>query len=684
MDLRERKSEGYLVPLDGIRAVAILAVLFFHLWPAALAGGFTGVDVFFVLSGFLITSVIQRDLRDGSFSLKEFYLRRIQRLLPNAVVTVLVVLLLWAWLMPPGAVVQPAMHGLWSLFNLSNVYVWKYLGGYWGDAAEWAPFTHFWSLGIEEQFYLFFPGAFLLLQRFSSGRLRFWLIMGTAISFGLCLYGTPTRPTATFYLLPTRLWELLLGAVIAVRRDSLSVLALSVHPRWSAREREILGWAGLALILLGFLVIDDGSAFPGWGVLLPTGGTALLLESVADGETRLSRLLSIPFMSATGRLSYSLYLWHWPLIIFGKVQAELYGLPLLVGVIFGGVAGVVLAWGAYLWIEQPLRRRGLDRRPRLITVAVGFVTAVFGCAILATRTPVYDPGRRFDRPTFSGKLYDAGRAAGSRELTVTARYADTDFPAVPAPVGDPWRTGGIVHLFDGGAPRVVVLGSSHALMYARVIDEICREKGVSVAFLCADQGTPAFFESTVNPNFPTAPEAREFDETRKRWLKEWRPDAVFVIDRWDARDREGDFDGRLRNFLREASPWAGRLFFVSQIPVLRVGADVNLRGLVSWRLRAEKSLPRLEADANENLRRRIDATVQDAAKEFPNLSVLPVDQRFRRDDGSVRYAEGRRFFYADDNHLTDVGSEQVRELFQKAIDDARAAAQEAQKKPATG
>ncbi|HEX2855774.1 MAG TPA: acyltransferase family protein [Opitutaceae bacterium] len=683
--LQQRNGEGYLAPLDGIRAVAILAVLIFHLWPPALSGGFAGVDVFFVLSGFLITSVIRRDLRHGSFSLKEFYLRRIQRLLPNAVATVLGVLFLWTWFMPPGAVVQPAVHGLWSLLNLSNFYVWKYLGGYWGNAAEWAPLTHFWSLGVEEQFYLLFPGALLLLQRLSFGRLRFWLLLATAISFCLCLHGTFTRPTATFYLLPTRLWELLLGAVIALRRDSLEVLESSSRALWSGHRRETLGWIGLALILIGFLVIDDGSAFPGWVVLLPTMGTALLLESVADGETRLSRLLSIPFLAVTGKLSYSLYLWHWPLIIFGKVQAELYGLPALPGALVGGGAGVLLAWAAYHFVEQPLRRRGAGRRGRLIAVAAGFGAVAVGCGILAIRPPVYDPGHRFDRSTFSGKRYDAGRAADSRGLAATARYADIDFPVVPPPAGDPWRTGGIVHRFGSDRPSVVVLGSSHALMYARVIDELCREQGLSVAFLCVDEGTPAFFETTVNPNFPTAADAREFDETRKRWLKEWRPEAGFLIDRWDARDREGDFDGRLRDFLREVTPLAGRLFFVSQIPVVRGAADVNLRGLVSWRMRAEKNLPPLEPDAKEDLRRRIDARVRIAAKDFPNLSVLPMDERFRREDGGVRYAEGRQFFYADDNHLTDAGSEQARGLFQKALSDAHAAAavEGDRKKPAT-
>lgn len=179
------------------------------------------MDAFFVLSEFLIASIILRDILEGSFSIRESYLRRIQRLLPNTVVTVLAVLLLWTLFLPPSTAIQAGYHGLWTLFNLSDIYIWRNLGGCWGDAVEWAPLTHTWSLGIEKQFYLFFPGSLLLLARFQPSRLSSWLAVATALSFGICLYGTRSHPTATFYLLPTRVWELLLGAVLAAYRTPL-------------------------------------------------------------------------------------------------------------------------------------------------------------------------------------------------------------------------------------------------------------------------------------------------------------------------------------------------------------------------------------------------------------------------------------------------------------------------------
>jgi len=658
----------YVAPLDGIRAIAILAVFIFHVSPTALSGGFAGVDVFFVLSGFLITSIILHDIREGSFSLGEFYLRRIQRLLPNIFLTVLTVVALWTLLLPGQQARQTARHGLWTIFDASNIYAWRNLGGYWGNAAEWAPLTHTWSLGLEEQFYLVFPGFLLLLARFQPSRVRAWLVVATALSFGLCMYGTYTHPTATFYLLPTRFWELLFGAILAILRTPLHKEGSSPKPEFGGKTREAVGWAGFGMVIASFIFIDGGYRFPGLVSLAPTVGTALVLLSISVGQTRLSRLLSAPLMIRTGKLSYSLYLWHWPLITIGKIEADLHGMPLLVGSVGGAIVGILLSWVAYVVVEQPLRKRGPGRGWRLAKIAAGFSIVVLCCSVVRARRPAVDAGHRFDTPTFRGELYNAGRALGPEELSENSRYYDVDFPTLPLRPIDSWRTGGVLHLYGGGHPKVVVLGSSHALMYSRLVDDICREKSLSVAFLGMDCATPAFFESTVNPNFSSLEEAKEFDETRRKWLREWRPDAVLVIDRWDSiAGKAQRFDVELRSFLGEVCPLARRVIFVCQIPVVNVGNEINLREFVTRRMSAGKGLPRLDPDSNEPLRKYEVATAEAARVDFPNLRVVRADLPFYQEDGSIRYASGRRFFYADSNHLTDVGTEVVRDLFEKAI-----------------
>jgi len=651
-------SISYSRPLDGIRAIAILAVILFHISPAALKGGFLGVDVFFVLSGFLITSIVLHDIREGRFSLREFYLRRVQRLLPNVLLTVAAVILLWTLFMPASMAIQAGRHGLWTLFYLSNVFAWHNLGGYWGDAAEWAPLLHTWSLGVEEQFYLLFPASIVWLARRQGTRIGAWLAVVTCLSFGLWIYGSATDPVATFYLLPTRLWQLLLGATLAAQRTRrLGPMAL-----------EAIGWTGLGMIVTSFLFIHEANEFLGMVTLLPTVGTALLLVSVADEQTTIARLLSVPFLVKTGVLSYSLYLWHWPLITLGKIQADLYGVPQLAGAIAGAVAGIVLAWAAYAMVEQPLRQRGPGRSRRIATIAAGYCTVALVSLLAIFRDAVPDPTHRFDTPSFYGLLYSAGKTDDPRRVTKSSRYRDVYFPPQPPGSDDAWRSGGIIHLYGGGSPKVVVMGDSHALMYSRLVDTICKEMGLSVAFLGVDR-TPVFFTARVNPLFPSRREAREFDEARMQWLKQWHPDAVFIIDSWD-REEPKLFAEKLQPFLRDVSPLARRIIFVAQVPVAKWGEKFNLREFMIWRMRPGHDFPRLDADPKEPVRKQDVAEAEALTAVFPNVRVLRADLPFYREDGSIRWASGRSFFYADDDHLTDVGAEQNRALFTSAIIEA--------------
>jgi peptidoglycan/LPS O-acetylase OafA/YrhL len=666
----------YSPPLDGIRAVAILAVLLFHISAPALPGGFTGVDVFFVLSGFLITSIILNDLQEGTFSLGEFYKRRIQRLLPNILVTVLAVLLLFTLLMPPSSANQAGHHGLWTIFNLSNFYIWKDLGGYWGSAAEWSPLTHTWSLAIEEQFYLLFPSMLVLLARFQPGRVRWWLIGAAAVSFALCLYGTIPYPAPTFYFLPTRVWELLLGAVLAAFRRPLLKEQTALRLAFGPALQEAIGLAGLATILLGYIFIRNGVGFPGLESLAPTLGTALVLLSILDEKTRLSRFLSTSFMVGIGKVSYSLYLWHWPLIILGKSLALFYGFPQLYGSLAGCVAGVLLGWLAYHFVEQPLRKRGPGRARRFAIIAAGFAVTLVCCVLVMSRKPVADPDHRFDPLAFYGEQYTAAvNRRGESRVNQSAQYYDINFPPIPAGRSDDlWRTGGIVNLYGADHPQVVVLGSSHALMYSRIIDDICREKGISVAFLGVD-ATPVFFDTKANGSLSSVADAHAFDEARRRWLRAWHPSAVFVIDRWDERFATAqEFGNALGSLLNEVAPQTGRVIFVSQVPPIQDGDHSNLRELVTWHMHHQKQLPAFYPDKLEAMRRQETAIAESDTASFTKLRVVRADEPFYNDDGSIRYASGRTFLYADGNHLAQGGAELVRGLFESAIVEAVPAA----------
>ncbi|MFN7986148.1 MAG: acyltransferase family protein [Thermoanaerobaculia bacterium] len=651
----------YSPPLDGIRAFAILAVLVFHAFPGSLPGGFTGVDVFFVLSGYLIASVILFDLREGRFTMREFYLRRIQRLLPNAATTVLVTVSLAALLLVPSEAVKAAKNGVFALLNLSNVYIWRNVGGYWGDSGEYAPFLHTWSLAVEEQFYLFFPSVLLLCSRLRPFRTRIAAVVGAlaAGSLALSLWGTGPHPAATFYLLPTRAWEPLLGALLAALRVP-AMAGAPLRPFRPSRATEAAGWAGFAAVLAASAFLSGAHPFPGVVALLPTLGAAAVIVSVAEGEGSLARFLSAPPLVLVGKMSYSIYLWHWPGIVLGRTLADYRGFPKREGELWGAALGVLAAVVAYHFVEQPMRRRGPGRERRLLGLGAGFSLAAAASVVLALRPTPIDPQHLFERPAFAVSLYSAtgdGTTGGFSEGT---RYADVvEPPSEPRPV-DSWRTGGIVHAWGGATPRVVVLGSSHALMYGKVIDDACRQLGLTVAFLSADGISPWFGNDDGNAF------SKEFDDARRRYLRAWKPDVVLVVERWDRADAE-TFPRNLRTLADEGLAAARRVVLVGPIPALRVGENVNLREFVAWEASREGGLPRLPQDEREARRQEILATMEALARGRSGVELLRVDDAFRLPDGNVRYAEGRKFFYADDDHLSQAGAEQVQDRIAAAI-----------------
>jgi len=645
---------GYNAAIDGLRGIAILGVWLFHLHPPLMPGGFLGVDAFFVLSGFLIHGLVAADLESGRFSFAEFYLRRILRLLPNATLTIFATLALWNLCLPPNAAIQPGLHGLFTLANLSNLFVWRHLGSYWGDAAEGAPLTHFWSLGIEEQFYLFFPALLFLLHRRRGLNLGS-LALPALASLALWILGSRNHPSGTFYLLPTRAWELLLGAVAAHWAGSSAA---------ARRLPAITGWVGLVLLLASLVAVPHADSSLGVIALIPTFGTAAVLVSVRHPTHPLARALAHPALVGLGLRSYSLYLWHWPLIVLFRLLANYRELPETAGAVAGGILSLGAAAAAYRWVETPFRDSGWPRPRRLAWLSGGLALTTALCLGSWRRTAEVDPLGRFDPMTFSGRLYDCSTPQDPR-WSESPRYWGCRIPVPSAErPSEPWRTGGIRPNGDTARPRVVVFGSSHALMYSRVIDDRCQALGIPVAFLGAGNGIPALFTNAGSPLFPGRQDGADFDEARRRWLREWRPDTLFVIDRWDAWSGK-DLEKDLAAFVEEVSPWVQTVVLVTQVPVLRIGENENLRAWVHWRRGRSEALPRILPDFREPYRQETVRILERMRERFPKVRILDSAARFHRPDGSVRYAEGRRCFYTDDDHLNDTGAAEVTDLFDR-------------------
>lgn len=332
----------YRPDVDGLRAVAVLSVVVFHFFPNTLVGGFVGVDVFFVISGFLISRIIIGGLEQGTFSFAGFYARRVRRIFP-ALLLVLAASLAFGWIaLLTNEYEQLGGHAAASAAFVANFVFWNE-SGYFDNAAFTKPLLHLWSLSVEEQFYIYWPLFLWLAWRRRIGLLRVAIVIAL-LSFAANVIVTARDPVAAFYSPFTRFWELMLGAVIA---------HAALHVRPAPRVAALAPFAsvlGGALVLAGVVFIGERN-FPGWQALLPTAGAALLI--LAGPLAPLNRtLLSTPLMVGIGRISYPLYLWHWPLLAFARIVHGELGMGMKAMLL---VATVVLAILTYQLVERPVQ-----------------------------------------------------------------------------------------------------------------------------------------------------------------------------------------------------------------------------------------------------------------------------------------------------------------------------------------
>ena len=369
--------DRYRPDIDGLRAIAVMLVVTFHAVPEAMPGGFIGVDIFFVISGFLITGIVTREIGSDRFGLLHFYERRIRRIFPALLVLLLAVLALGFLWMLPGPYARLSRDVVASAAFAANIAL-LLQSGYFDLESARSPLLHLWSLGIEEQFYLVWPLILMLAARFRIGPLAVAAAIGVA-SFALNVALIDRDPVATFYLPFTRAWELLAGATLACAWDRIP------HDRRSGNWRAGLG---MGLIVIAAALLDPHRAFPGWWAVLPVAGGVLLLSAPSAWGAR--HLLASPPIVRIGLISYPLYLWHWPLLVFSALikfgELTLLERGLVVA------ASTLLAWATYRWVEVPLRS-GPPSRLRLagLCVTMGLIATAGGIVAdhggLASRLP---------------------------------------------------------------------------------------------------------------------------------------------------------------------------------------------------------------------------------------------------------------------------------------------------------
>ncbi|MEO7795743.1 MAG: acyltransferase family protein [Thermoanaerobaculia bacterium] len=458
-------KSAYRPDIDGLRAIAVLAVLAFHAFPDRLPGGFVGVDVFFVISGFLISGILLAGLDQEEFSLRRFYAHRVRRIFP-ALLVILAACGIFGWFaLFPDEFQQLGKHIAGGAAFSSNLTLWHETG-YFDNAAETKPLLHLWSLGIEEQFYIVWP---LLL--WGAHRLRWrvltWMPLLAAISFLINVVGLDRYPTATFYSPASRAWELALGGILAGLASKGLALFRGPGPQspGSPLRHSLFSTAGLALLLLSLVRIDEGTPFPGWWALAPAIGTALILGAGAQAWPNRWLLSSRP-MVWIGLISYPLYLWHWPLLAFARiVESETPALAIRVWVL---ALSFPLAALTYLWVERPIRFGG-GLRGKAIALSGAMVAVALAGLFVARNQGL--PSRSTVQTQLTQQAALVLRDESNLSNPCKARYG----------FDETWE----VCMLDDvdAAPTVALLGDSHGHHLVAGLTEHYRSHGDNLLYL---------------------------------------------------------------------------------------------------------------------------------------------------------------------------------------------------------
>ena len=484
----------YRAEIDGIRAVAVIPVILFHAGFEHFRGGFVGVDVFFVISGYLITTIILSEKEQGSFSLVRFYERRARRILPALFLVMFVSLpFAWLWLWPSD--MKDFSQSLIAVSTFSsNLLFWRETG-YWGTANELKPLLHTWSLAVEEQYYILFPLFLMLLWKLRKRWILSSLIVSAILSLVLAQWGAYNKPEATFFLLPTRGWELVIGASLAFfalyRKQTIRVLLSNQF------VNELLGLVGLFMIGYAVFAFDSNVPFPSFYTLIPTLGTGLIIL-FSSPSTFVGRLLGTKVLVGIGLISYSAYLWHQPLFAFARQRSPTEPSELVRSAL--AVLSFLLAYLSWRYVEMPFRNRETVSR-KLI-----FSFAVIGSVVFIVIGLVGHLADGFD-----DRVNNNGLTLKSIEKKLTVNYGlshtcDGDFTLSPD-----CRT--------SDEPEIVVWGDSYAMHLVKGI--MASNPDAKIIQMTQSACGPFFDIAPVTPTLPLSrgKSCLEFTEKVREWLQ---------------------------------------------------------------------------------------------------------------------------------------------------------------------
>lgn len=649
------RAHKYRPDIDALRAFAVLPVVLFHAGVAGFSGGYVGVDVFFVISGYLISSILLREISAGHFSLISFYERRTRRIFPALFVMVLAVALCAVVFLPPNNVADIGKTALFTMIFGSNI-LFSTKTGYFDKDTVSNPLLHTWSLGVEEQFYIFVPLIIYFTFRVSQKRLVLGgvLIALFVVSLFMSIFGAALAPIASFYLIPFRAWELLTGTLLAFFNFP------KPRSRWGS---EVLCWLGLTLLAIAIFGFDEATPFPSFWAAVPCLGAAILIYAGDQPTLFVGRVLRWKPLIAVGLISYSLYLWHWPIIVFSQfyhfTEVSFGEKALIVG------ASLVFGWVSWRYVEKPVRSGRFWSQSNLF-LAAGAGSAVImvaGAGLAATHGfPQRFPGISYNWST--GDRVSCLYGAKGRSLKDI-------------------ESGNLCPLGKAGLASFVLWGDSHAEALRPTIDLAAKKVQVSGVFAGYASCGPML--DLGSRNVGQAVGCREFNDQVLRYVSTHSVQTVILSARWVTK-----FDGSWRlppgrsGFGRDDADDAYVSLVQTALRLRSIGKRVVIvaqpveAGFVVPRAlfrygKAQDQLDELRPRPGSALAARAAnrlalAAAKESGADFVDLN----DALCSRGECKVFYA-GEPLFY-DEHHISSASAPRLAPLFEDLLREKRRAA----------
>ena len=628
-------ATAYRADIDGLRAVAVLSVIFFHAEFPWARGGFSGVDVFFVISGYLITGIVRRELDAAAFSFARFYERRARRILPALLLVTAATLAACVMLMLPTDLPPVGRSAVSVLAFAANIAFWRgvdfgdlTLVNYFGRRLHEQPLVHTWSLGVEEQYHLLFPLSLFLVWRLRRSLMLPALIAGMLASIVLSVTLTPGSPGVAFYLLPTRAWELLAGGLVSWYGATGSA---------NSGVREAAAAFGFALVLIAVIAFDSATPFPGYAAVLPVAGAALVLGYGPGSRT--GAFLSSRPLVFVGLISYSAYLWHQPLFALARYLN-------LTGELDRGVASIlcvatlILATLSWRYVETPFRDSGVVSRRRL---AVSLVVATLVTAVPASIIAFAGPGKR--RAPVATNIVGQAFVSLFGDCTVTSPFS--------------WLgVGCLLDPSSAAPPAFLVVGDSHAGSLLPAFARISRESGVQGRLLDLSACSPLVEVTAVPTSTPSCLLTRE---RALQMVADEHIGAVFLVSRFSFGYGAPDtFAARLSGTIDAYSQRGALVHLVAQAPEQpHFQRRAYLRAMLRQRFLGVDASPAIHAmTATRAEHDERQAFVRSAFERYRgDARVRLVDfSAALCDDATCTLGTIVGPYYNDDQHLTAAGA----------------------------